>query len=112
MWASNSFLIAEVSPIAFTSIGEKYFIVFAVMNIVSAVTIYFFYPETAGCSLEEIDEIFIQSKSIFDPVKVARQFPRPLRHDPVVALELVQEDKSGCHQVEHLEKHQSIEETV
>ncbi|QKX63130.1 uncharacterized protein TRUGW13939_10298, partial [Talaromyces rugulosus] len=90
-WLFN-FLIVEVSPIAFTKIGEKYFIVFTVMNVVSALTIYFFYPETAGCTLEEIDAIFIQSKSIFDTVKVARQFPRRL--DPVVAPEPVQ-DKPG-----------------
>lgn len=71
----RSFLIAEVSPIAFTKIGNKYFIVFAVTNAVSALTIYFFYPETNGCTLEEIDIIFMESKSVFDTVAVARRFP-------------------------------------
>lgn len=37
---------------------------------------YFFYPETAGRSLEEIDAIFVESKSIFDTVQVARRVPR------------------------------------
>lgn len=37
---------------------------------------YFFYPETAGRSLEEIDAIFTESKSIFDTVGVARRMPR------------------------------------
>ena len=38
--------------------------------------VYFFYPETAGRSLEEIDAIFAESKSIFDTVQVARNMPR------------------------------------
>lgn len=38
--------------------------------------VYFFYPETAGRSLEEIDAIFTESKSIFDTVQVARRVPR------------------------------------
>lgn len=38
--------------------------------------VYFFYPETAGRSLEEIDAIFLESKSIFDTVKVAQRMPR------------------------------------
>ena len=37
---------------------------------------YLFYPETVGRSLEEIDEIFAASKSIFDPVRVAKRLPR------------------------------------
>lgn len=38
--------------------------------------VYFFYPETAGRSLEEIDEIFAASKTVFDPVRVAKTLPR------------------------------------
>lgn len=38
--------------------------------------VYFFFPETAGRSLEEIDAIFTNSKSIFDTVRVARNMPR------------------------------------
>ena len=32
--------------------------------------------ETAGRSLEEIDAIFAESKSIFDPPRVARRLPK------------------------------------
>lgn len=38
--------------------------------------VYFFYPETAYRSLEEMDEIFHKTTSIFDAVKVARDMPR------------------------------------
>lgn len=36
---------------------------------------YFFFPETSGRHLEEVDQIFRDSKSIFQPVKVAAQLP-------------------------------------
>ena len=37
---------------------------------------YFFYPETANRSLEEMDIIFRKSKSIFDTVGIAKREPR------------------------------------
>lgn len=39
-------------------------------------TIYFFFPETSGRSLEELDEIFASSKSIFDVVPNAQRLPK------------------------------------
>jgi hypothetical protein len=36
----------------------------------------YFFPETNGRSLEEIDEIFVQSRSIFDPPRLARSLPK------------------------------------
>lgn len=74
-WIFN-FLVAEVTPVAFTDIGYKYFIVYCVINACCVPVVYFFYPETAGRSLEEIDEIFKRSDSIWDPVKVAKSLPK------------------------------------
>ena len=37
---------------------------------------YFFFPETTGRSLEEVDEIFLKSQSIFDTVKISLELPR------------------------------------
>ena len=39
-------------------------------------SVYFFYPETAYRSLEEMDEIFHKTTNIFNVVKVARDTPR------------------------------------
>jgi hypothetical protein len=39
-------------------------------------TVYFFYPETAYRSLEEMDTIFRKTKSVFTVVRVAREEPR------------------------------------
>ena len=73
-WLFN-FLVAEVTPVAFTDIGYKYFIVYCIINAICVPVVYFFYPETAGRSLEELDEIFTSSKSIFDTVSVAKRLP-------------------------------------
>lgn len=37
---------------------------------------YFFFPETNSRQLEEVDAIFLDSKSIFDTVSVAARMPR------------------------------------
>ncbi|CAG8226992.1 unnamed protein product, partial [Penicillium nalgiovense] len=75
VWAF-SFMIAQVTPVGFSTIGNRYYIIFAVVNAAILPTVYFFFPETKGRSLEEIDEIFTQSKSIFDPPRVARAMQR------------------------------------
>jgi MFS family permease len=74
VWIFN-FLLAEVTPIGFNTISYRYYIVFAVLNAAIVPTVYFFFPETSGRSLEEIDEIFLKSKSIWDPPKIARSLP-------------------------------------
>ncbi|CAI7594650.1 unnamed protein product [Penicillium glandicola] len=76
-WAL-SVLIAEVTPIAFNAIGWKYFLIFACLNFAMIPIVYLFYPETAGLSLEDIDEVFIMSTGWLDPVRVARQLPTRL----------------------------------
>lgn len=73
-WLFN-FIVAEVTPVGFANIGWKYFLVFCSINAVSVPVIYFFVPETTGRSLEEIDDIFLSSKSIFDTVRIAREMP-------------------------------------
>lgn len=75
VWTFN-FLLAEVTPVGFATIDWQYYIIFAVLNAAIVPTVYFFLPETNGRSLEEIDEIFLQSRSIFDPPRIARSLPR------------------------------------
>lgn len=75
VWTFN-FLVAEVTPVGFDTIQHKYYIVFAVINAAIIPVVYLFFPETNGRSLEEIDDIFLQSRSVFDPPRVARARPR------------------------------------
>lgn len=51
-------LFAQCSPIALGNIGFNYFYAFFIFNLVSAFCYLFFYPETKGCTLEQMDEIF------------------------------------------------------
>lgn len=73
-WLFN-FLLAEVTPVGFANIAYRYYIVYACISAFAAIVLGLFYPETKGRSLEEIDEIFLQSHSIWDPVRVARELP-------------------------------------
>jgi sugar porter (SP) family MFS transporter len=75
VWTFN-FLLAEVTPVGFNTISYRYYIIFAVLNAAIVPVVYFFFPETNGRTLEEIDEIFLQSKTIFDPPRLARTLPK------------------------------------
>jgi len=75
-WLFN-FVIAEITPVGFANLGSRYYIVYAVFNFCLLLPgVYFFFPETSGRSLEEVDEIFLKSKSIFDTVRVAKALPK------------------------------------
>jgi sugar porter (SP) family MFS transporter len=74
-WLFN-FVVVEVTPTGFGNIGFRYYIVWAVINFVIVVTVFFLFPETNGRSLEEMDEIFMLSNNIFDAPRVAKSLPR------------------------------------
>jgi hypothetical protein len=56
-WLIN-FVIVFITPIAFANIGYRTWIIFAATNFTIVPLIYFFFPETAFRSLEEVDVIF------------------------------------------------------
>lgn len=74
-WLFN-FLIVMVTPIMIRDIGWGTYLFFAVVNACFFPVIWFFYPETAGRSLEEIDLIFAKG---FDEnisyVRAAKELP-------------------------------------
>ncbi|KAI3391449.1 hypothetical protein diail_7338 [Diaporthe ilicicola] len=74
-WLFN-FLIVMVTPIMITNIGWGTYLFFAVVNACFLPIIWFFYPETARRSLEEIDIIFAKgSVENMSYVKAAEQLP-------------------------------------
>ncbi|KAJ5052355.1 uncharacterized protein L3040_002106 [Drepanopeziza brunnea f. sp. 'multigermtubi'] len=74
-WLFN-FLVVMITPVAFSTIGYKTYVIFAVINAFIFPIVYFFYPETAYRSLEEMDAIFAKTRSAFAVVAVARNEPR------------------------------------
>ncbi|OAQ95808.1 hypothetical protein LLEC1_01685 [Akanthomyces lecanii] len=93
VWIFN-FLLAEVTPVGFNIISYRYYIIFAVLNASIVPMVFFFYPETSGRSLEEIDEIFMQSKTIWDPPRVARILPRMTTDNGETVRSLPGDDKN------------------
>ncbi|KAI9684852.1 MAG: hypothetical protein M1822_005500 [Bathelium mastoideum] len=84
LWATN-FLVAEVSPLGFANIQYRYFIVWACVNLCGFLpAFHFFFPETNGRHLEQIDEIFLKSCNIFDPVKIEKQLPKEMALDQAI----------------------------
>ena len=51
-------MVVEITPIGIDSIGWRFYIIWTVFNFSFVPIVYFFYPETSGRSLEEIDVIF------------------------------------------------------
>jgi hypothetical protein len=76
-WAFN-FMVVMITPVSFSSIGYKTYIIFAVINAFIFPVVYFIYPETAYRSLEEIDTIFRKTKGWFSVVSTAQH--EPLRY--------------------------------
>jgi sugar porter (SP) family MFS transporter len=78
-WIFN-FLVVMITPIAFNNIGYQTYIIFAVINAFMVPCVYFFYPETAYRSLEEMDNIFHKVadgwKGVFTVVHQAKVEPR------------------------------------
>jgi len=71
-----SFIVTEVTPIGFDTITYRYYIVYAATNAFIIPVVYFCFPETNGRTLEEMDIIFAQSKTILDPPRIARVIPK------------------------------------
>ncbi|KAK6003893.1 hypothetical protein QM012_008743 [Aureobasidium pullulans] len=73
-WIFN-FMVVMITPVAFDTIGYQTYIIFAAINAFIVPCVYFFYPETRLRSLEEMDDIFRNTTSIFNVVKIARETP-------------------------------------
>ncbi|KAJ6083107.1 hypothetical protein N7467_007242 [Penicillium canescens] len=63
-WSLN-LIFAQCSPIALTEIGYRYFYCFVGFNWAAMVVVWAFYPETAGRSLEEVEDVF-SGKSVVE----------------------------------------------
>jgi len=91
-WLFN-FVIAEVTPIAFATIGYRYYIVFACTGVAVVPMVYFLFPETNGRSLEEMDRIFSAPEHWWQVTAAARRLPRSGLED----VENFEKDEKASH---------------
>ncbi|OBT68260.1 hypothetical protein VE03_02339 [Pseudogymnoascus sp. 23342-1-I1] len=74
-WLFN-FVVVMVTPIMISNIGWATYLVFAIINACFLPVIFFFYPETQGRSLEEIDIIFAKGfTEKINYVKASHELP-------------------------------------
>lgn len=55
-WIFN-YMIVQITPIMIGNISWRSYIIFFVLNVLFAVVVWLFYPETSGRSLEELDSL-------------------------------------------------------
>lgn len=113
-WIFN-FLVVQITPVSIANIRWKTYMIFFVLNIVFAIAIWLFYPETAGRTLEEIDAIFMgDNDRVIVIDKKGRLLPGfrqkaliPVGLDPEMmargADEVARSSKDDGYQVDHRE---------
>ncbi|KAI0292625.1 general substrate transporter [Multifurca ochricompacta] len=58
-WLFN-FALAWAVPPGLSNIAYKTYFIFGSFNVAAFIHIFFMFPETAGCTLEEVEEVFVQ----------------------------------------------------
>lgn len=75
LWLTDA-IVVLITPVLVSNIGWGTFLFFAILNATFLPIIYFFYPETAQRSLEEIDIIFAKGNvEKISYVKAAKELP-------------------------------------
>jgi len=89
-WIFN-FTLAWAVPPALATIAWKTYVVFGTLNLVAFIHIFFCFPETAGRSLEEIEEVFNQGH-VFTAWKIDRSVGQKTLHEAIQRKEQVDKD--------------------
>lgn len=63
-WIFN-FMVVEITPIEIETLGWRFYIVWIALNAAMSPAIYIFYPESAGRCLEDIDDYYRTSPTLF-----------------------------------------------
>jgi MFS family permease len=71
-WLWN-FVVNMVTPVAIDTIGWEYYLVFLIISAIIVPIVWFFYPETMGRSLEELEVMFTEGKNIRSIVRMSRK---------------------------------------
>ncbi|KAI8954899.1 general substrate transporter [Xylaria longipes] len=74
-WLWN-FVITLVTPIALSTIGYRYYIIYAITSALIPIGVFFFYPETMNRNLELLNSVFKDASSPWEIVSMARRLPQ------------------------------------
>ncbi|THZ20100.1 general substrate transporter [Aureobasidium pullulans] len=92
-------MIGQVTPIAISSIGWKFYLVFIVCNLTNAIFFWCFQPETKGLNLEDMDELFRDSPTFVLGSKWA-----PSSYVNELAREIAKGDEVKTIETQHIEE--------
>lgn len=96
-----NYMVAQITPPGIANLGWRFWLIWAVICASFVPITFFFYPETAHRSLEDIDRFFADHPGIFVfRNKIATQLHRPdiyIEADKAIAHKQVEgvEDKQG-----------------
>lgn len=60
----GNFVVVEVTPIGIDNLGWRFYLIWAVFNLVAATIVWTLYPETGGVPLEAIDAMFTEDSEL------------------------------------------------
>jgi hypothetical protein len=69
----SSAQVVMITPVSFNNINNQTYTIFAIINALMVPSVYFFFPETAYRSLEEMDTIFHKVHGLRGALTVVRQ---------------------------------------
>lgn len=101
-WLLN-FVVVEVTPIGIQSIKWKFYIIWTIANAIFLPVIWFFYPETADRTLEDLDAYYRESPSLIvvgDPTATSRR--RPKKYADMQEVDVKAAEKEQAAHVEHV----------
>jgi len=97
-WIMN-YMVVQVTPPGIANLNWNFWIVWAVICAAFVPLTYFFYPETANRTLEDIDRFFESKPGIFiHRNKIATQLQRPQEYadaDEMIGQRVNEEEKAG-----------------
>lgn len=64
---------AVTTPLGFTALGWKYYLIWGASAATIVPVVYFLYPETTDLSIEEIDQVFVDAPSVLSTPRLAEE---------------------------------------